>query len=230
MSRAPSLLRSTLLMKAVMAVTGLMLFGFVVAHMTGNLKVFLGAEAINHYAEWLREVGEPLFPHTTVLWILRVGLLAAVALHVASATQLTLINRRARPRGYERLEPVQLDYASRTMRWSGVLILLYVGYHLMHLTWGNVHADFVPGDVHHNLVVAFREWPIAAVYVTANVALGFHLYHGLWSLFQSLGIDHPLIKPWRRPFAVTFAVVVTLGYVAVPIGILAGLVGPRGGA
>jgi succinate dehydrogenase / fumarate reductase, cytochrome b subunit len=175
-------------------------------------------------------VGEPLFPRTTVLWVFRVALIAAVALHVASATQLTLINRRARPRDYRLRKPVQLDYASRTMRWSGVLILLYVVYHLMHLTWGNVHADFVAGDVHHNLIVAFREWPIAAIYVTANVALGFHLYHGLWSLFQSLGIDHPLIGPWRRPFAVAFALVITLGYVAVPIGILAGLVGTEGGA
>jgi succinate dehydrogenase / fumarate reductase cytochrome b subunit len=230
MSRAPTLFRSTLLMKAVMAITGLMLFGFVFAHMTGNLKVFLGAEAINHYGEWLREVGAPLFPRATVLWILRVGLLVAVVLHIASATQLTLINRRARPQSYRLSKPVQLDYASRTMRWSGVLIALYVVYHLMHLTLGNVHSDFIAGDVYHNLVVAFRQWPIAAVYIAANVALGFHLYHGLWSLFQSLGIDHPAINPLRRPFAVVFALVITLGYVAVPVGILSGLVGSGGGA
>jgi succinate dehydrogenase / fumarate reductase cytochrome b subunit len=230
MKSAPTLFQSTLLMKAVMAITGFVLFGFVLSHMTGNLKVFLGPEAINHYGEWLREVGDPLFPRTTVLWILRVGLLVAVALHIASATQLTLINRRARPVDYRLRRPVQMDYASRTMRWSGVLLVFYVVYHLMHLTWGNLHSEFIPGDVYHNLVVAFQQWPIALVYMIANVMLGFHLYHGLWSMFQSLGIDHPAIKPLRRPFAVAFAVLITVGYIAVPIGILSGIVGLEGGA
>ena len=228
MKSAPSLFQSTLLMKAVMAITGVILFGFVVAHMTGNLKVFLGPEAINHYGEWLRVMGDPLFPRTTALWATRIVLLASVVLHTAAAVQLTLINRRARPQGYRSYRPVQLDYASRTMRWSGFLILFYVIYHLMHLTWGNAHADFIPGDVYHNLVVAFRQWPIALVYVVASVLLGFHLYHGLWSMFQSLGIDHPAIKRWRRPFAVIFSVAITVGYIAVPIAILSGFVGLEG--
>ena len=229
MKRAPTLFQSTLLMKAVMAITGIILFGFVLSHMTGNLKIFLGPEAINHYGEWLRVMGDPLFPRTTALWGLRIALLLSVVLHTAAAIQLTLINRRARPRGYELRRPVEMDYASRTMRWSGFLILFYVIYHLMHLTWGNAHTDFIPGDVYHNLVVAFRQWPVALVYIVANVALGFHLYHGLWSMFQSLGIAQPAVKSWRRPFAVIFAVGTTLGYIAVPIAVLSGIVGLEGG-
>ena len=219
-----SFYKSSLGKKAAMAVTGLVLFGFVVGHMAGNLKAFQGAEKINHYAEWLREVGEPLLPHEGFLWIFRLVLLGAVGIHILAATQLTLQNRRARPVRYRMRKGVQLDYASRTMRWSGVLVGLYVLYHLMHFTWGNAHRDFIAGDVYHNLVVGFQSPLVSGVYIVANLLLGLHLYHGLWSLFQSLGWNHPRFNPWRRTFAVAFAVIVTAGFISVPLGVLTGVI------
>lgn len=224
MSWFGSFYRSAIGKKAVMAVTGLILFGFVLGHMAGNLKAFLGAGAFNHYAEWLRSVGEPAVPHGGLLWVARAVLLVAVVLHIHAATTLTLAARRARPVSYARREAVQVDYAARTMRWGGVILLLYVIYHLLHFTFGSAHPDFVPGDPYHNLVTAFRVPWVVAVYVAANLVLGFHLYHGLWSLFQSLGWNHPRYNRWRRGFAVLFAIVVTAGFVAVPLAVAAGVV------
>jgi succinate dehydrogenase / fumarate reductase cytochrome b subunit len=217
------LYRSSVAKKAVMGLTGLVLFGWILAHMAGNLKIFLGPEEFNHYAEFLREMGTPLIPETGVLWISRIILLVAVGLHIWSATSLTLTNRRARPEDYELRHGVQLDYAARTMRWSGYLIGVYVIYHLMHLTFGNVHPDFVPGDAYDNVVRGFQVVPVALVYVVANVLLGFHLYHGLWSMFQSLGWNHPAYNAWRRHFAITFSIVVTAGFVSIPLAVLAGI-------
>jgi succinate dehydrogenase / fumarate reductase cytochrome b subunit len=217
-------MRSAVVKKAVMAVTGLILFGWIFAHMAGNLKVFFGRESFNHYAEFLREVGSPVIPSTGLLWVSRVVLLAAVALHIWAATSLTLQNRRARPLGYRQLRPVELDYAARTMRVSGYLLAVYIVYHLMHLTFGNVHESFVATDPYANVVVGFQALPVAAVYIFANLLLGLHLYHGLWSFFQSLGWSHPYFNFWRRRFAVGFAVVVTLGFISVPLAVLAGLV------
>jgi succinate dehydrogenase / fumarate reductase cytochrome b subunit len=224
MSWFRDLFTSTLVKKAVMGVTGLVLFGFVVSHMAGNLKVFQGAEKFNAYAEFLREMGAPVVPESGALWLMRLGLLAAVGLHIWSATSLTLTNRRARPQDYELRQGIQLDYAARTMRVSGYLLGFYILYHLMHLTLGNVHPDFQPGNAYHNLVAGFQSAPTAFVYIVANLLLGVHLYHGLWSLFQSLGWNHPAYNTWRRPFAVTFAVVVSAGFIAVPLAVLAGVV------
>lgn len=216
--------RSTLGKKAVMAVSGIVLFGYVLLHMLGNLKLYLGPESLNHYAEWLREVGAPLLPHEGALWLVRVVLLAAVAGHVWAAWQVTRASWRARPRAYETVERLQVDYAARTMRWGGVILLLFVVYHLLHFTTGQAHTDFVPGDVYHNVVAGFSVPWVSAVYVVANLLLGLHLYHGLWSLFQSLGWNHPTFNPWRRNFAVTFAVVVTVGNVSFPVAVLLGWV------
>jgi succinate dehydrogenase / fumarate reductase cytochrome b subunit len=210
--------------KAVMAVTGMVLFGFVFGHMAGNLKIFLGSESYNHYAEWLREIGYPALPHSGFLWIFRLVLLASVGLHITAATQLTLMNRRARPERYRRKDSVQAGYAERTMRWSGFIIAFYVLYHLLHLTVGSAHRDFIATDPYHNVVTAFQFWPVATVYIVANLLLGMHLYHGLWSLFQSLGWNHPRYNSWRRVFAVLFAIVVAAGFLAVPVGVLTGLV------
>jgi succinate dehydrogenase / fumarate reductase cytochrome b subunit len=217
--------RSTLGKKAVMAVSGIVLFGYVLVHMVGNLKLYLGAEALNHYAEWLREVGGPFLPHEGALWLVRLVLIAAVVGHVWAAWQVTRASRRARPRSYERVDRVQMGYAERTMRWGGVIILLFVIYHLLHLTTGQAHTDFVPGDVYHNVVAGFSVWWVSAIYIVANLALGLHLYHGLWSMFQSLGLNHPVWNPWRRYFAVAFAVVITVGNVSFPVAVLTGLVG-----
>ena len=215
---------SSIAKKAIMAVTGLILFGWIVGHMSGNLKVFQGAEKFNAYAEFLREMGAPLFPESGVLWLVRGALTLALVLHVWSATSLTLINRRARDKDYETRKVVQLDYAARTMRWSGYLIAFYIVFHLMHLTWGNVHHNFVLGNPYANLVSGFQILPIALVYIAANLLLGMHLYHGLWSMFQSLGLNHPSYNASRRYFAVAFAVVVCLGFISVPVAVLTGIV------
>ncbi len=218
------LYRSAMAKKAAMAVTGIMLFGFVLGHMVGNLKLFLGPEKINAYAEGLRDLGAPVFGHGDILWLARIGLLAAVGVHMLAAWQLTLLNRKARPISYAAQVPQAATYASRTMRFGGVTILLFVIYHLLHLTAGRVHADFQHGDVHHNLVVAFQNPLIAGFYILAVTALGFHLYHGLWSLFQSLGLSGPRLNVFRRQFAAAFAVIVTVGFISVPVAILIGFI------
>ena len=208
-----------------MAVTGIVLFGFVLVHMLGNLKLYQGAEKINGYAEWLREVGSPVLPHSGLLWIARIVLLGAVVVHVTAATQLTLKNRRARPERYQRRASIQSTYATRTMRWGGVIIALYVLYHLAHLTWGTAHPSFVAGDVYGNVVSGFQIWWVSAIYIVAQLALGSHLYHGLWSMFQSLGwweSSNP--RDWRRRFAQVFAGIITLGNLSFPLAVLAGVV------
>jgi len=217
-------MHSAVLKKAIMAVTGIFLFGWIFAHMFGNLKIFFGPESFNHYAEFLREMGSPLIPPSGLLWVTRFVLLAAVGLHIWAATSLTLQNRRARPIDYRELRGVEVDYAARTMRMSGYLLALYIVYHLMHLTFGSVHANFVSTDPYSNVVTAFQALPVAAVYIFANLLLGLHLYHGLWSFFQSLGWSHPTYNPWRRRFAVAFAVAVSVGFISVPLGVLAGIV------
>jgi len=220
MSWFGELYRSAVAKKAVMAISGIVLFGFVLGHMAGNLKIFEGSESFNAYSEWLRDVGYPLLPHEGALWLVRLVLLVAIVLHMWSALELTRMSRRARPDDYVHRRGFQLDYAARTMRWSGVLVGLYVVYHLMHFTFGTVHHDFVAGDVYHNLVSGFQLWPISAVYIAANVLLGFHLYHGLWSIFQSLGWNDSGYGGWRRGFAITFCVVVTLGFISVPVAVM----------
>lgn len=216
--------RSSLGKKAVMAVTGLILFGFVLVHMAGNLKLYQGEAAYDAYAEHLRELGAPIFAHGQLLWVFRFVLLAAVGLHLHAATVLTLQNWKARPARYEVRESLQSTYAARTMRWGGVIVLLFVLYHLAQLTLGWAHPDFQPGKVFQNVIVAFSIPWVAIFYVVANLALGLHLYHGLWSLFQSLGWNHPKLNPWRRRFAAFFAAAVTLGNVSFPIAVLTGVV------
>ncbi|NJL27923.1 MAG: succinate dehydrogenase cytochrome b subunit [Thermoanaerobaculia bacterium] len=222
--------RSALGKKAVMAVTGIVLFGFVFMHMVGNLKLYMGCDdhgvpKINVYAEGLREIGAPILGHGQALWIARLGLLAAVGLHMLSAYQLTMINRRARPgQGYARFTPQASTYASRTLRWGGVILLLFIVYHLMHLTLGNVHSDFVAGDVFRNVVVGFSNPLVSGFYIVAQVALGFHLYHGLWSLFQSLGWNGPRLNTFRQRFAAAFAIIVSVANISFPLAVLAGFV------
>jgi succinate dehydrogenase / fumarate reductase cytochrome b subunit len=220
----PDLYRSAVGKKAVMAATGIVLFGFVLGHLVGNLKLYLGPEAINTYADFLRRAGEPVLPAGTLLWSVRLLLILCVALHVDAAWRLTRLSRAARPRPYLSRTRIHTAYASRTMRWGGVIILLFVIYHLLHFTWGTVHPSFVPGDVYHNVVTGFQVWWVAAFYVAAQVALGFHLYHGLWSLFQSLGWNHPRFNLWRDGFAHAFAWAITLGNVSFPLAVLGGLV------
>jgi succinate dehydrogenase / fumarate reductase cytochrome b subunit len=220
----PDLVRSAVGKKAVMACTGVILFGFVLGHMLGNMKLYEGPQALNAYARFLRSAFEPELPPSGFLWIVRLVLLVSVVLHVWAAWRLTRISQAARPVGYVAGTRIHTSYASRTMRWGGVIILLFVVYHLLHFTWGTVHPSFVPGDVYHNVVVGFQVWWVSLFYVAAQVALGFHLYHGLWSLFQSLGWSHPRFNLWRDGFAHAFAWIITLGNVSFPVAVLSGLV------
>ena len=206
--------------KALMAVSGIVLLVFVLLHMIGNLKYFQGAEALNHYAHWLREMGAPALPHSGALCIVRVILLVAISIHVLATIQLTVRNWRARPIGYHRLTPQESTPASRTMRWTGVAILLFIVYHLLHLTWGTAHSDFVAGDVHHNLVAGFRIWWVSAIYIAAQIALALHLWHGAWSLFQSLGWNHPRFNRWRNYLAWTLAIVIAGGNILIPVVVM----------
>jgi succinate dehydrogenase / fumarate reductase cytochrome b subunit len=217
--------RSAVGKKWVMAVTGIILLGYVVVHMAGNLKLYLGAESINHYGEFLRDLGEPIFPRTNLLWILRAGLTVAFALHVHAAFALTMLNRRARPEGYRsQRDYLVANYASRTMIWSGIIVLLFLAWHLSDLTWGFTNPDFVRGDPYGNVVASFSRIPVSLLYIAANVALGFHVFHGAWSLFQSIGANNPRFNPWRRYFAVAVAAIVVLGNVSFPIAVMTGVV------
>lgn len=216
--------RSAIVKKAVMAVTGLILFGFVLMHMVGNLKLYAGEEAMDKYGEWLRVVGSPGLPEGGALWIARIVLLGAVVLHIWAAWSLNAMNRRARPDAYKKQEYAAASYASRTMRWGGILILLFIIYHILHFTTGQAHPDFMPGRPYHNLVIGFSMPLVAIFYIIANIALGFHLYHGLWSLFQSLGWNNPKFNAWRRHFATAFAILITLGNLSFPIAVMTGIV------
>lgn len=224
MRSAVTLYRSTIGKKMVMAVTGGILFLFVLGHMAGNLKAFQGPDKYNAYAAFLREAGSPVFPHGQLLWIARVVLLVAVGLHIWAAVDLTLRSYAARPVGYR--QPVHLEdsYASRTMRWGGVVILAFVVFHLLHLTFGSVHPDFVPGDVYHNFVTGFQVLPVSLAYMVAMIVLGFHLYHGVWSTFQTLGVNHPRYNRLRRGFAAVITFIVVIGNLSMPVAVLAGLI------
>lgn len=203
-----------------MGVTGLIGIGFVIAHMAGNLLTFRGAEAINAYAHFLASTGE-------LLWILRLILIASVILHVVAAYQLTMQNRAARPDGYVNREPQVSTWAARTMRWGGVLLLVFIVLHIMHFTnpgW-RPQGGFVKADVYTNIVTSFRVWWITLFYVAAMLALGLHLYHGAWSSVRSIGLSQPSERPLHRTVALAIAVIVWLGFTAVPVAVFAGLIG-----
>lgn len=208
---------SSLGKKYLMAVTGIVLFAFVVGHLLGNLQIYLGAQRLNHYAALLR--GAP-----ALVWAVRAVLAFSVAVHIVAAVQLFLANRRGRPVKYARRSWVAADYAARTMVWSGPIIALFVGYHLLHFTTGTLHSSFVAEDVYHNVVAGFRVVPVALFYVAANLLLGYHLFHGLWSLFQSLGVSHPAYDGARKAIAAAVAVAIAAGNVSIPVAVLAGLV------
>jgi succinate dehydrogenase / fumarate reductase cytochrome b subunit len=217
--RTQTLLSSTIGRKAVMAVTGLLLYSFVVGHMLGNLQVFVGPEAINAYGEFLQG-----FLHGQGVWIARGVLLLAVLLHVWAALSLTLANASARPIGYREWQARESTYASRTMVWSGPLLLVFIVYHLLHFTVGSAHPDFVRGDVYRNVVVGFQNPFASAFYVLAMLALGLHMYHGFWSMLQSLGLSHPRWNRVRRGLSLLLAGAVIAGNISIPLAVLLGRV------
>ncbi len=218
-ARAPAALSSTIGRKAVMAVTGLVLYGFVVAHMLGNLQVFQGAEAINAYGAFLHG-----FLHGQGLYLARTVLLVAALLHVWAALSLTRSNLGARPVGYREWQARESSYASRTMVWTGPLLLLFLFYHLAHFTTGAAHPEFVPGDVFRNMVVGFLNPFASAFYLLAMVALGLHMYHGFWSMLQTLGLSHPRWNRVRRAVSLLLAFGVVAGNVSIPLAVLSGVV------
>ncbi|MHB8671552.1 MAG: succinate dehydrogenase cytochrome b subunit [Acidimicrobiales bacterium] len=216
------ILRTTIGKKVAMALSGVVLLGFVVAHMIGNLKAFLGRAELDDYAHFLRRMGEPVLPHSVALWLLRTVVAVAFVVHVFYAIQLSVRSRRARVAPYAHPERVDANYASVTMRWGGLAIALFVAFHLAHFTWGAVHPSYtyVRSDVYHNVVESFRQWPLTLLYIAAMVALGMHLYHGTWSIFQTLGLNN---RRWDAPVrrgAAVLAVAVFAGYTAVPVAVL----------
>lgn len=216
--------------KYAMAISGIALMGFVLFHMIGNLKMYLGAAELNEYAEFLKKLLYPLAPKESVLWILRMGLLGMLALHLHAAWSLTMLNRRARPVRYQSARDYQeASLASRSMRLSGIVVLLFLTWHLLDFTFGVVNTlgtegEFVRGEVYENVVRSFERWPVALFYIAANLMLGLHLSHGAWSIFQSLGWNNPRFNSWRRAFARGFAAIVVAGNVSFPIAVTLGIV------
>jgi succinate dehydrogenase / fumarate reductase cytochrome b subunit len=209
--------RTSLGKKIVMAVTGAIMIGFLVTHCAGNLQVFEGAEKMNDYAVLLRKFG-------SVLWIARLVLLVSVVLHIVAAIQLTKLNSDARPVAYVQRESVQASYASRTMMWSGPIILAFLVYHLLHLTFGTVHPDFQELHPYENVVAGFQVPVVSIAYIVAMLMLGFHLYHGLWSMFQTVGINHPRYTPILKRASAIVTVLLVAGFVSVPIAVMTGVV------
>jgi succinate dehydrogenase / fumarate reductase cytochrome b subunit len=222
--------------KYVMGVTGIAMMGFVLFHMIGNLKLYFGAADLDHYAHWLQTLLYPIAPKGYVLWILRSGLIVMLLLHLHAAYSLTMLNRKARPVKYQSARDYQIaNFASRSMRLSGLVILAFIIWHLLDLTFGVVNSEtgkmvLHEGDtesvkaVYASIVYSFQRTPVALFYVVANVLLGLHLFHGAWSIFQSFGWNNPRFNKWRRAFATGFAAVVVIGNVSFPIAVMAGVV------
>lgn len=210
--------------KIMMAVTGLILYGFVLGHMVGNLKVYQGREAFNHYAEGLRSFGAPFFGHGQLLWIIRIVLLISLIIHIVAVLQLTRQSKAARKHSYKKFDGLEFSYASRTMLWGGLLLLAYIVYHLLHLTLGTVHPNFIPGDAYNNFVVGFQQWPASVAYIVAMIPLALHMYHGFWSMLQTLGANNPKYNRLRRPIALTLALAVAVLNIMFPVSVLLGIV------
>jgi succinate dehydrogenase / fumarate reductase cytochrome b subunit len=229
--------RSSIGKKAIMAITGLIYVLFVIGHMAGNLKIFLGQEVLNQYAGFLRTVGEPLFPQTFLLWIARIVLIVAIVLHVVMAYQLTRADWAARPVKYNTKHVVQASLASMTMRWGGIALLLFIIFHLLHFTFGVVGYGpagaanaYIPESAaggfstYQNVVVGFQNILVVIIYILAMVALAFHLYHGSWSMFQTLGLNNTRYNGLWRFVATAIAVIVFVGNVSIPLAVITGIV------
>ena len=206
--------------KIVMAITGIVLSVFVLGHMVGNLQAFLpnGPEALDHYGAFLKEM-----LHGAGIWVVRGGLLVAVVLHAWAYLALTTKSLAARPKGYAVTDYEEATFASRSMRWTGPILAAFIIYHLLHMTTGTVHPHFVEGKVYQNLVTGLVAVPVALFYIVAMGCLAFHLWHGVWSLFQTLGVGHPKYMAAARGLAVVLTILVAGGFVIVPLAVLAGV-------
>jgi succinate dehydrogenase / fumarate reductase cytochrome b subunit len=213
-------LETSLGKKLVMAVSGVVVIGFLVAHLIGNLQIYLGPERLNAYAELLASLGG-------LLWVFRAAILLAALVHVVSAYQVARQSWSARPVGYARQRYRATSYAARTMRVGGPIIALFVIYHLLHLTTGQLHQDaagYDAANVYENVVRGFSVWWVSAIYVVTMVLVGLHLYHGVWSMFQSVGLSRPSWVKRRRALAVLLALTVSAGNISIPVAVLTGVV------
>jgi succinate dehydrogenase / fumarate reductase cytochrome b subunit len=209
--------RSTVGKKVVMAVTGVLLVAFIIGHAMGNLIVFRGPAAFNAYAAFLKS-------NMSLLWTVRVGLLVAAALHIVAAVQLTRRQQIARPVDYAQRDPQVSTLASRTIRWGGGVLFVFLIYHLLHFTTGAAHPSFSHTDAYRNVIIGFGVWWVALLYLVAMGALGLHLYHGVWSSIRTLGLSRPTYHPLKRRAALLLAVGVTLAFVAIVSAVAVGIV------
>ena len=200
-----------------MAVSGLILFLFVLGHLVGNLQIYEGPEKLNNYAHFLCSM-------PALLWVFLITLIFMVLLYIWSSIQLALLKFDARPTGYVKKKATQSSYASRTMYWSGPIILAFVIYHLLDFTFGTVNPHFQEGDVYANVIASFQLVPVSAFYIVAMLLLCMHLYHGLWSMFQSMGFSHPRYTPVLKRSAAVVAILIAAGNISIPVSVLAGLV------
>ncbi|GLZ41664.1 succinate dehydrogenase [Actinokineospora sp. NBRC 105648] len=207
-----------------MAVTGGVLLLYVVAHMAGNLKVFAGRESIDGYGVFLREFLAPVLGYGGLVWVIRAVLSLSVILHMTAAVQLARRAKRARPVSYATRPKVNGSYAARTMRWGGVIVALFVVYHVLDLTAGVLNPHGVEGEIHANVVADFQHWYVVLAYTVAVVALGFHLRHGIWSALRSLGLGSARRAAAVKTAALVVSVAITVGFLSVPYAVLFGLV------
>ncbi|NLE46789.1 MAG: succinate dehydrogenase cytochrome b subunit [Sandaracinaceae bacterium] len=216
MQRALTLYQTNIGKKAVLALTGFVLVGFVTGHMLGNMNAYLGEEALNGYAETLRSV-------PALLWTARIALLIAFPLHIYTAISLVRANRAARPQRYAKKEELVTSVAAKWMPYTGLLLLAFLLFHLAHLTFGWL-PNFDPTNVYANFVSGFQNPVYSAFYIVGNLALGFHLFHGVWSMFQSLGASHPKYDGYRVDLAIFLSAIITIGNISFPIAVLAGVI------
>ncbi len=213
--------RTTIGKKVLMALSGIVLVGFVVGHLIGNLQLYAGPEVINAYAAFLHS-------KPALLWAVRLVLLGSVVVHIVTAVQLATLKGSARREEYRKRQYKRTNYAARTMYWSGPILLVYIIYHLLHLTLGYSPNDtFVEGDVYNNVVRGFQNSVVSVVYIIGNLALAFHLYHGVWSLLQTLGLRHPRYDRWAHSAARTLGLLVAIGNLSFPIAVMTDMVTPQ---
>ncbi|MBI3965164.1 MAG: succinate dehydrogenase cytochrome b subunit [Chloroflexi bacterium] len=219
-----SLWHSSIGKKFVMAVTGLIWFGYLIVHLWGNLKIYGGAAPLNEYAGFLRTAGAPLFGHEQILWLARLILIPAFIVHIVAALQLKRRDQVGRRQAYAARKNLESTLASRTMIWGGVVILLFIIFHVLDLTTGNANPSFIAGDIYHNVVASFSRWYVSLFYVVAMLAVGMHLFHGIWSMFHTLGFNTRRSDRFLRNVATVFALALTIGNISIPFAVLAGLV------
>ncbi|MEV6421117.1 succinate dehydrogenase [Streptomyces sp. NPDC051662] len=223
-SMTRTLWASTIGKKTIMAVSGLIMLGYLVAHMLGNLKIFFGPPEFNDYAHWLRTIGEPILHYEWALWILRVVLVVAVVLHAVCAYQLSRRDLAARPSKYVH-KRARAGYATRTMRWGGIILALFIVWHILDLTTGTVHpGGFQAGHPYQNVVDTFSTWYGNVIYIVAVLALGLHVRHGFWSAAQTLGAGNATRERVLKGTASLLALALTAGFIAVPVAVMTGVV------